>query len=88
MGYQLRKIRERAIAGGYLKVPERKPRAQAPIKVGRTYEEFKLAAQKQREERAAEKRERARQREATQVQRPGAWAKIRGTIGGLFRRKV
>ena len=88
MGYQLKKIRERAIAGGYLEVPKRKPKTQAPLKVGRTYEEFKLAAQKASEEHAEQKRARARQREATQVQRPGTWDKIRTRLGGLFRRKV
>lgn len=88
MGYQLRKIRERAIANGYLKVPVKPAKPRTPGKHARTYDEMRAAAEKQREAAAEAKRERAAQREATMVQRPGAWAKIRGTIGGLFRRKV
>ena len=88
MGYQLRKIRERAIANGYLKVPVKPAKPRTPGKHDRTYEELKMHAAKEREQRAAEKRERAAQREATQVQRPGTWDKIRTRLGGLFRRKV
>ena len=91
MGYQLRKIRERAIANGYLKLPEKKPRpivTRAPGKHDRTYAELQIEAAKRREEQAAKKQERARQREATQVQKPGTWDKIRTRLGGLFRRKV
>ncbi|HUT57407.1 MAG TPA: hypothetical protein VNA25_05990 [Phycisphaerae bacterium] len=91
MGYMLRKIRERAIEGGYLAAPVKKAKpmvTRAPGKHDRTYAELQIAAAKQREEKAAKKQERARQREATQVQKPGTWDKIRTRLGGLFRRKV
>lgn len=91
MGYMIRRIRERAMAGGYLTAPVRKPRVavvRAPKKHDRTYEELRRIAAKQREEEAREERERALQREATRVQRSNTWDKVRTRLGGLFRRKV
>ena len=91
MGYMIRRIRERAMAGGYLTAPVRKPRVEvvhAPKRRERTYEELRAVAAKQRDEQAQEERERALQREATRVQRSNTWDKVRTRLGGLFRRKV